>query len=111
MVGLLDRLFGSGAGDALRAPYSLEDPDELHDLLASDFEDVDVREMEGVARFDSIDDWVHTDIRGWTLSDLSDTDYETLLGAARTDLVQYVQADDSVAFSAPALIAVGTASS
>lgn len=109
VVHLLDRLLGSEAGDALRAPYNMGDRHELHDLLAAAFTDVRVDKQDGTARFASIEDWVHTDIRGWTLSDMSDEDYERLLAAAHTELAEFTDDSGAVSFPAPALIAVGRA--
>lgn len=109
MVDLLDRLFGPETGDALRAPYALGDTDELGALAAAAFADVEVRRIHGIARFDSIEAWVHTDIRGWTLSDMSDADHTLLLEAARSELARFTHADGSVEFAAPALIATGLA--
>lgn len=106
MVDLLDDLFGSDAGDALRAPYNLGDPDLLKSLFDAEFENVVVDLVDGTARFDSIEAWVHTDIRGWTLSTMSDDDYERLLGAARTELARFVADDGVVTFPAPAVVGV-----
>lgn len=111
MTILLDRLFGTEAGDALRAPYNMGDPHVLEELLSAEFEDVEVEMVEGTARFDSIEAWVHTDIRGWTLSDMSEENYQRLLAAARTELARHVGDDGRVSFPAPALIATGAAAS
>ncbi|MPZ52222.1 MAG: methyltransferase domain-containing protein [Acidimicrobiia bacterium] len=107
VVDLLDRLLGRDACDALRAPYNMGDKGELGDLLTTEFSNVRVTQVEGTARFDSIEDWVHTDIRGWTLSDMSDEDYNRLLAAAKTELTQFTAQSGKVSFPAPALIAVG----
>lgn len=109
MVALLDRLFGTDAGDALRAPYNMGDPRVLKDLLAADFENVQVEMIEGIARFDSIEAWVHTDIRGWTLSDMSEDNYQRLLTAGEQELARYAGPNGTVSFPAPALIATGSA--
>ncbi|HEX6299698.1 MAG TPA: methyltransferase domain-containing protein [Acidimicrobiia bacterium] len=109
MVRLLDRLFGTDAGDALRAPYNMGDSRILEELLSAEFEDVEIETIEGTARFDSIEAWVHTDIRGWTLSDMSEEDYQRLLAAAEDELARYVGDGGKVSFPAPALIATGAA--
>lgn len=109
VVELLGRLFGSDAADALRAPYNMGDPEELHELLATAFADVQVTKQDGTARFQSIEDWVYTDIRGWTLSDMSDADYERLLAAAKTELAGFIDESGRVSFPAPALISTGRA--
>ena len=108
MVRLLDRLFGEEAAGALRHPYVLGDPDGLAELLAPAFADLDVRQHDGVARFDSIEAWVHTDIRGWTLSSMSAADYRSLLAEARKKLAPFTDSRGRVEFAAPALIASGT---
>jgi ubiquinone/menaquinone biosynthesis C-methylase UbiE len=108
MVRLLRRLFGEPAAQALRAPYALGEHAQVRALLERAFDDVVVATVPGVARFESIEAWVHTDIRGWTLADLIDDDqYETLLREARRELASFRAADGSVCFDAPALIGTG----
>lgn len=110
MVDLLDRLFGSARADALRAPFVLGTADLLHATVSPHLDDVDVRRLEGTARFDSLDSWVHTDIRGWTLADsITDEEYDALQKAAERELAQFVGEDGTVQFAAPALLAVGRA--
>ena len=106
MVELLDRLFGAEAADALRAPYCLGDQERLAGLFRSaGYREVDVTMRVGTARFSSIDDWVHTDVRGWTLAGtLSDGQYEQLRQAAHDRLAEFVQPDGTVRFAAPACV-------
>ncbi len=67
---------------------------------------------DGVARFESLEAWIHTDVRGWTLADMIDhKQYEQLVAAARQDLAQFVGGDGRVRFAAPALIATDSTSS
>ena len=109
MVDLLDETVGPAAADALRVPFSLGQSAALHDLLASVFDEVTVRRVEGTAHFPSIEAWVHTDIRGWTLADtLTEQEYQTLLDAARDRLTRFSRPDGTVSFPAPALIATAT---
>lgn len=109
MVGLLGDLFGEEAANALTAPFVMGDADELAALLATEFREVNVVEHEGVARFDSIEAWVHTDIKGWTLSEMIDDDqYRLLLERARDELARFTDQSGEVRFAAPALIATGT---
>jgi hypothetical protein len=57
-------------------------------------------------RFPSLEDWVRTDIKGWTLADLIDgAQYELLLAEARKDLAAFMRPDGTVAFASPAHIA------
>lgn len=103
MVELLDELFGSATAGGLRAPYALGDRDELVELFSTAGLDASVDTSHGTARFPSIDAWVHTDIKGWTLADsIDDDEYERLLVAARQRLIPFVQPDGTVAFDHPA---------
>lgn len=106
MVALLQRLFGDRAADALRAPYVLGEPQALMSLFAeADVPNARVRTLDGTARFPSIESWVHTDVKGWTLSDMiDDTQYAVLLREAKTALTPYLRPDGTVAFRAPAHI-------
>ncbi|RDH77960.1 methyltransferase domain-containing protein [Mycolicibacterium moriokaense] len=109
MVDLLGDVVGDGAAEALRAPFCIGTADELEDLLTASFGDAVVHRRAGRARFASLDAWLHTDIRGWTLSDaIDDGQYERLRRAAATELREFVDDDGSVTFAAPALIATAT---
>ncbi len=106
MVRLLGELFGDEAANALRAPFVLGDPADVVATLSPAFPDVTVEQRPGVARFASIEAWVHTDIRGWTLADMVDDDgYVRLLAAAKERFGRFTTTDGSVAFAAPAIIA------
>lgn len=110
MAGLLADLFDRDTAQALYAPYSLGDPERVPELMAGSFPDVSVTGNDGVARFESIDAWVHTDIRGWTLADSIDDDqYAMLLREARRRLAVFTDGSGRVSFPAPALIATATA--
>ncbi len=109
MVDVLDRLFGDEAAAALMAPFSLGNEDELHDLVSKALPNATVTRHEGQARFDSLEAWIHTDIRGWTLADLiSDDQHAQLLAAAKAELAGFVNDDGQVRFPAPALIISAT---
>ncbi len=111
MEGLLDRLFGAEAAAAIRTPYVLGDPAEVAGLLGEHLDEVDVAVVDGTARFRSIDEWVHTDIRGWTLADaIDDRQFEVLLDEARRELDRFTDDAGAVRFDAPALVATGTVS-
>jgi hypothetical protein len=100
---------GAEAANAFPAPFSLGTPDAVRAVLADSFVDVVVTRHEGTARFASIDAWVHTEIRGWTLAgQIDDATYERFLQEARDALGGFVDpATGAVAFAAPALVAVG----
>lgn len=105
MVTLIDDEIGAAAGDALRAPFVLGSTEEVGQLLAPLRGDVRVGEIAGTARFGSIADWVHTDVRGWTLADLIDDAAEAaLVERAERELAMFVSPDGSVAFPARAIV-------
>ncbi|MEZ5427609.1 MAG: class I SAM-dependent methyltransferase [Pyrinomonadaceae bacterium] len=106
VVKMLDRLFGPEAGDSLRSPYSLGDPDALRDLFAkAEVPIEDISNPPGAAKFPSIKSWVSTDVKGWTLADLIDDEkLELLLREAEKVLQPFVSEDGSVLFEHPAYI-------
>jgi SAM-dependent methyltransferase len=112
MVALLQRLFGERIANELRAPFVLGDPEALRALFRqAGIANVEIHTPDGTARFPSIESWVHTDVKGWTLADLIDeAQYRTLLQEAKRELQRYAQSDGTVAFSAPAHIVTATKS-
>jgi SAM-dependent methyltransferase len=106
VVGLLRRLFGDQAADGLRAPFSLGDLVALKAVLSqAGLPNAGIVTHVGTARFPSIRSWMYTDIKGWVLADmLDDRQFEQLVAAAQQELQQFVIADGSVAFQAPAHI-------
>lgn len=106
MIRLIEDSFGTEAADALRAPFCLGTDASLAAVLAAGgLETAKVATVDGTARFASIRDWVRTDVRGWTLSDLIDDDgFEALVAKAEDRLHAFVLEDGSVRFPAPARI-------
>jgi SAM-dependent methyltransferase len=105
---LIEELFGSDAANAIRAPFQLGDVVSLVDLATIALSDPTVTHHPGVARFESIDAWLHTEIRGWTLADtIDDHGFATLLDAALKQLSDLV-ADGRVAFDVSALVVTGS---
>jgi hypothetical protein len=106
MAEVLDELFGPEVAQSIQAPYSLGDRQKLTSLFAkAGMNDITIRTITGQARFASIEAWIYTDIKGWTLADIIDDEgYERLRQRAPQKLAQFVLADDSVAFDAPAHI-------
>lgn len=106
MTELLQRLFGDREAEALRAPYVLGDPAALRSLFAkAGVADAEITTHEGTARFPSIESWVHTDVRGWTLADMiDDVQFARLLEEANRSLGVFVTSQGTVAFRAPAHI-------
>ena len=107
MVDLVGRVVGDGAAAALQAPFTVGTVDQLRAALAPAFAAADVRVLDGMARFPSLDDWLTTDVRAWTLGDLVDDEqFEELRVAARTELASFCDADGRISFAAPAVVAV-----
>lgn len=110
MARLLQRLFGAEVAQALYAPYNLGDRAELQAVFArAGVPDVKIETRTGTARFPSIQDWVYTDIKGWTLAEvLDDAQFERLQIEAERALQPFVTAGGTVAFDAPAHIVSAT---
>jgi SAM-dependent methyltransferase len=108
---LLQRLFGSEAADALRAPYVLGDKAQLYSLFEGvGLDEVNVATRRGTARFPSIGAWMYTDVRGWTLADMiNDAQFELLQREAEKVLRPFVNGKGEVTFPAPAHIITGRA--
>ncbi len=106
MAALLLDLFGADVANSLAAPYALGDPDVLDTLCTeAGIDDAVIDTIVGRAQFASLDAWLYTDIRGWTLADvIDDADYARLSAAAHERLSAFVDDDGSVSFDAPAHI-------
>src|SRR5262245_30808227 len=66
LVALLQRLIGSRAANALRAPFVLGDLAVLLGAFkAAGIDDAKVTTTRGTARFPSIQAWMYADVRGW----------------------------------------------
>ena len=104
---LLQTMFGDEAANAMRAPFVLGDLEALRSTFQrAGIADVEICTHAGTARFPSIESWVHTDIKGWTLADMIDDEqYARLLVEAKPALERYLVEDGTVAFSQSAHIA------
>lgn len=107
-VDLLERLAGRAAADALRAPFALGDPDALRELfVAAGAVSIEVETRTGTARFPGVRSMVEADVRGWLpVMDvrLDETLIEEILREADRVLDEYVAADGTMVFDAPAHI-------
>lgn len=103
---LLRQLFGNEVAKALEAPFSLGDLAELQALFAAaNLHDIEINTQTGTATFASIEAWVHTDIKGWTLADMiNDEQYTLLLDEAKQELAPFTTSTGEVKFDAPAHI-------
>lgn len=106
MAALLERLFGAETAGALYAPFSLGDLKTLLPLFdAPNLKEIQVSTMNGTARFPSINSWIFTDIKGWTLSErINESQYQQLLDEAEREFHPFVQADHTVEFGISAHI-------
>jgi hypothetical protein len=104
VAALLQRMFGDQVADGMRAPYILGDTEVLLPLFtAAGIPEARLTTIDGTARFPSIEAWVHTDVKGWTLADLiDDAQYKTLQQEAQRELKNFEQEDGTVRFCAPA---------
>ncbi len=105
-VALLRRLFGDEVAAALEAPFVLGDRGELVALVeGAGILGARGETRAGTARFPSVADWMHTDVKGWTLAGMIDeAQYARLRAAAAEELARFAGPDGSVAFAAPAHI-------
>ena len=103
---ILEDLFGQEVANSIQAPYNLGDKQKLASIFAeAGIENITIQTITGQARFSSIDSWIYTDIKGWTLANvISDEEYEILRQVAPSRLSQFVQEDGTVIFDAPAHI-------
>lgn len=104
---LLDRLFGAGVGDVLRAPFDMPG-DALGELFTdANIPDARVERVVGEARFASVRDWIEINVRAWALAEHLDEEQSArLLTEAERELARYASAD-GVRFPSPAIL--GTA--
>lgn len=108
MASLFDDLFGPSAARAVTAPFSLGRVPELQALLEEATSHVQVRSVSGEARFASIDSWIHTEIRGWTLADeIDDEQFAELVEAGRDRLRAFADGTGRVTFPVSALVGIG----
>lgn len=106
MVRLLRDLVGEAPARALTAPYTMGAAADLLAIVRPAFPEASVVELEGTARFDSVEAWVRTDIRAWTLGDLIDDEQlAALLAEAPRALADFCDASGRVAFPVRALAA------
>jgi SAM-dependent methyltransferase len=110
-VGLLERMAGKEAADALRAPFVLGDSAALRDLIegAAGFP-VKLSTIAGRARFPSIRSMVEADLRGWLPVmgvDLGEDSILSILAAADRALAEFVLPDGRMEFASPGHIVSG----
>jgi SAM-dependent methyltransferase len=109
LAALIEQLFGPDAADAIRVPFHMGDPEALAELAKVALYEPAVTRHRGVARFESVEAWVHTEIRGWTLAEtIDDHELAILLNAAHDQLCDLVADDNRVAFDVSTLVVSGS---
>jgi hypothetical protein len=105
-VGVLDELAGRDAGDALRAPFSLGNAEQVRvELEGAGFEDVLADTRIGTGRFPSVRTLVEADLRGWLPLmgvHLTEETMKLVLEAADREMAQLVTDDGQAVFDSPA---------
>jgi SAM-dependent methyltransferase len=107
-IALLERIAGTQAADALRAPFVMGD----RELLVKIFKNAGARSVmidtpKGIGQFPSIRVMVEADLRGWLPVmgvDLTEEEISQILEEAEDVLHAYVADDGRVTFDAPAHI-------
>lgn len=109
MAALIGALFGEDAARSLHQPYAFGDEALLRaELDAAGESDATIHSLRGEVVFPSLDDWVHTDIKGWTLADVIDDEgFERLRTAAHQRLTRFVQPDGRVRFPTTVRVMLG----
>lgn len=112
LVGILERVAGEAAANALRAPFALGDPGELARLFATaGVAQVAIETHWGMAHFPGIRAMIDAELRGWMpLAGivLSDDQVNQVFDDAARTLGAYSGSDGSVRFDSPAHVVTGT---
>jgi ubiquinone/menaquinone biosynthesis C-methylase UbiE len=97
---LFDRQLGRQAAASLQAPFALGDRGELAAMFGTaGIPDATMETRRGTARFPSIEEWVTTEIKGWTLADQVDEEScQRLQRAAKDELRGFIVPGGAVAF-------------
>lgn len=82
---------GPQAAESLDAPFAMGAPGALEDVLArAGIGRADIASIEGTGRFDSIGQWVTTEVRGWTLGEsVTDQQLADLVAVAEERLARF----------------------
>lgn len=105
---IIEDLFGPDAANSIRAPFELGDEGVLTELAVSGLAEPAVTRHQGTAQFESLEGWLHTEIRGWTLADVIDDEgFAKLVEAAHAHLSDLAK-DGRVAFDVSAIVVSGT---
>ena len=100
---MLTDVFKADIAKSIEAPYCLGNTTSLESIFTeAGAVAISIQTCAGKARFESVESWLYTDVKGWTLADvIDDTDYERLRNAAPNYLNQFIVEDGRVEFNAP----------
>ncbi len=105
-VGVLDELAGREAGDALRAPFSLGNAEQVRvELEGAGFEGVLIDTRIGTGRFPSVRTLVEADLRGWLPLmgvHLTEETMKLVLEASDREMAHLMTDDGQAVFDSPA---------
>jgi ubiquinone/menaquinone biosynthesis C-methylase UbiE len=106
LTALIERLFGKRVASELEAPFVLGDSAALGALFArAGIIETKISTGPGTVRFPSLEEWIRTEIKGWTLADvLDDAQYEALRRESARHLSEFVRPDGTVEFAEEAHI-------
>jgi ubiquinone/menaquinone biosynthesis C-methylase UbiE len=106
LTALIERLFGARVASALQAPFVLGDTATLARSFArAGIAEAKIATLDGNVRFPSLEAWIRTEIKGWTLADvLDEAQYATLQRESTAELSAFVRSDGSVDFAQQAHI-------
>lgn len=102
---LLEELFGSEVAAEMRMPFGLGEKERIIAALPPMGADdkIEIDTVVGQAQFESIDNWIYTDIKGWTLAEvLSESQFQQFRQHALPRLQAFVNERGQVRFDAPA---------
>ncbi len=106
VVKLLGDLFGDHVSGAVEAPFSLGNKEVFQAIFTNGNVSVEINTAQGVVEFPSVEAWMHTEIRGWTLADqITDEQFDQLLSAANEKLIRFTDTTGRVKFPIGAHIA------
>lgn len=101
-------VLGASAAESIQAPFRLGSTARVGVLLrdafpsaapASESVETRIETIRGRARFPSLEEWIETELRGWTLGgELDEEQIQAVQDAGATRLVEHVQPDGSVEF-------------
>jgi SAM-dependent methyltransferase len=98
MQELFRDILGPDAAKSLDAPFAMGKTGALEALFSdAGVDDVSYRSIEGTGRFESVEQWVTTEVRGWTLGDsVSEGQLGELIEVARDRLGAFMTGDGCV---------------